>query len=151
MTCCCIRFGVCEAYGRDVTVAEVCNNVYQQGLDFIYISNDRGTQNDINSYLNAQVQSVSTIIATHDEVCVDQVFRVICHYYLPPCGTFTNPLPPSSLCEEECAHVQSTCAATWEAAAIVFDPFINCNDTPQLLFPLPNCCTGAGIELPESG
>jgi hypothetical protein len=28
------------------------------------------------------------------------------------------------------------------------DPFLTCDDTSQLLFPLPNCCTGAGIKLP---
>ena len=26
-------------------------------------------------------------------------------------------------------------------------PFIDCDDTSQLLFPLPHCCTGAGIEV----
>ena len=58
-----------------------------------------------------------------------------------------HPLPPSSICQEECAQVQSQCQETWQIAIVVLTPysFISCDDTSQLLFPLPNCCTGAGI------
>ena len=43
--------------------------------------------------------------------------------------------------------MQTVCKETWEAAALAFvnDSFIDC--TSKLLFPLPNCCTGAGIRL----
>ena len=73
----------------------------------------------------------------------------MCRYYLPPCGNFelTHTLPPSSICQEECSQVQSECHETWQTAAVLLTPypFINCDDTSRLLFPLPNCCTGAGI------
>ena len=41
----------------------------------------------------------------------------------------------------------SKCHDTWQtAAAVIYPvPFINCDDTTQLIFPQPNCCTGAGI------
>lgn len=119
-------------------------------MDFIYISHSRGSQSDIATLLNDKIETVSVLFATHDRECVDHVFRVICHYFFPPCGNITHTLPPHSLCQEECVHVQSTCGATWQAAELAFglDPFINCNDTSRLLFPLPNCCTGAGITIP---
>ena len=125
---------MCEAYGKGAGEAEVCNNVLRFGIDYIYISHVHGSQTAITTLL-------------HNKVLV---FRVICHYYLPQCGNFThNPLLPSSLCQEVCAHVQTVCKETWEAAALAFvnDSFIDCNDTSKLLFPLPNCCTGAGIRL----
>ena len=54
---------------------------------------------------------------------------------------------PWVICQEECAHVQSKCQETWQTAEAALFPFlfINCDNTSQLLFPLPHCCTGAGI------
>ena len=131
--------------------ANVCNGTLRLRYDNVYISNRLGsTQSTISALLNERIQRVQAIIAKHDKDCVEQVYRVICQYYLPSCGNFTHLLPPTSLCQEECVHVQGNCGATWQAAEIVFiDPtFIDCDDTSQLLFPLPNCCTGAGIKLP---
>ena len=92
---------------------------------------------------------MQTIITAHSVNCVEQVYRVICHYYLPPCGNTTHTLPPSSLCQEECLYVEKSCQAMWQAAQIVFTdpPFIDCEATSKLLFPLPNCCTGGGIAI----
>ena len=142
------RFGVCEAYvGRAIT----CADVVRLGVDFVYISNSHGSQNEITALLNDKIKYIETLFAVHDDECVKMVFRVLCRYYLPPCGNITHPLPPSSLCEEECVYVQSKCEATWKIASLAFstdtDQFIDCTDT---LFPLPNCCTGAGIKLPDA-
>ena len=138
-------FGVCEVYSSQ---AEVCTGILTRGVDFVYISNRLdGTQDKISQLLNDKIKDLEDIIATHDKDCVDLVFSVVCYYYLPTCGNFTHPLPPSSLCQEECLHVQNNCPATWQAAKIAFTdpPFIDCGDTTELLFPLPNCCTGANI------
>ena len=130
----------------------VCADVVTLGVDFVYISNSRGSQSDITTLLNDKIKNVENLFAIHDE-CVKMVFRVLCKYYLPPCGNITHSLPPFSLCQEECAYVQSKCEATWTTASIAFsddtDQFIDCADTSKLLFPLPNCCTGAGIKLPD--
>ena len=95
----------------------------------------------------------NSLFVNNDKECVDQVFRIICHYFLPPCGTVTNSLLPSSICWEECSQVQSSCQETWDLAKSIFgsDPFIDCEDTADLLFPIPNCCTGAGIEMSTKG
>ena len=116
-------------------------------LDHVYITKSHGTQSNISTILNSKIQRSHEAFATHDKDCVDQVFRVMCRYYLSPCGNFTHPLPPSSICQEECSQVQSQCQETWQTAKTLLSPypFINCDDTSELLFPLPNCCTGAGI------
>ena len=140
---------MCEAYKNS---ADVCLEILELGVDFVYISNSRGSQGNITNFLNQRFQSFDNLLASHDEQCVEQVLRVLCHYFLPPCGKITNTIPPFSLCQEECAYVQSTCRATWQAATLAFntEQIINCSDTSNLLLPLPNCCTGAGIELPTS-
>ena len=119
----------------------------RHALDNIYIPASYGTQSNISTILNSKIQMSHELFATHDKDCVDQVFRVVCRYYLPPCGNFTHPLPPTSICQEECAQVQSNCTETWQTTRVLLTPypFINCDDTSELLFPLPNCCTGAGI------
>ena len=137
------RFGKCEEYTGGV---EVCDGVLTFGLDLIYIPKSYGTQSNISTILNIKTQRLHELSATHGKDCVDQVFRATCRYYLPPCGNFTHSLPPSSICQEECSQVQSKCQETWQTARALLTPypFINCDDTSQLLFPLPNCCTGAG-------
>ena len=140
------RFGKCEAYTGGV---ELCEGVLRPALDLIYIPKSHGTQSNISTILNSKIQISHQLLATHDKDCVDQVFRVMCHYYLPPCGNFTHPLPPTSICQKECSQVQSKCQETWQTARVLLTPhpFINCDDTSELLFPLPHCCTGAGISV----
>ena len=124
-----------------------CNDILRPKFDRIYIPKNYETQSNVFTILNSKREISNRLFATYDKDCVDQVFRVICHYYLPPCANFTHPLPPSSICQEECSQVQSQCQETWKHAEALLNPhpFINCNDTSQLLFPLPNCCTGDGI------
>ena len=141
------RFGVCKA---NTGKADVCKGVRNLGVDFVYISNTStfDTQDDVSALLNNKMNNMSDVLATHDKDCVELVSRVICNYYLPLCGEINNePLPPTSLCQEECLHVQSKCGPTWKAIELAFghDKFIECNDTSRLLFPVPNCCTGGGI------
>lgn len=144
-----VRFGVCEAYGVNTTKADVCKDILRPGIDFVFISHNHGSQDEITALLNEKI-SIFFTTGTDDMHCLEMIFRVACHYYLPPCGNSMHPLPPYSLCQDECDHVRSKCEAVWEVAEFVFggsDSFINCSETSRLLFPLPNCCTGAGITL----
>ena len=131
-----------------MTVIRKCVGLLRLGIDYVFISNNLGTQTNIGTALD---EMALPLLASEDEECLQQVYKVICHYYLPPCGNITHhPLLPSSLCQEECSHVQSTCPTLWQAATAAlsdFFSFINCSSTSQLLFPLSNCCTGAGIRL----
>ena len=163
---------MCEAYDNSsIGETDVCANFLGPGINSVFLSHSLlgvhnntttfldefiqillGVHNNTITFLDEFIQNVSNISNTTDKPCMEMVSRVICHYYLPPCGNITHPLPPSSLCQEECTYVQTVCEDTWMAVASVFgsDQFIDCNDTSQLLFPIPSCCTGAGIELPQS-
>ena len=128
-----------------------CSGVLSLGSDYVFISNSLGTQTNIGTALD---EIALPLLASEDEECLQQVFKVICYYYLPPCGNITHhPLLPSSLCQEECLHVQSTCPVLWQAAVATTTGLadlyssIDCSTTSRLLLPLPNCCTGAGIKL----
>lgn len=103
----------------------------------------------LNYILNQNFNQIQTVTAGHSDDCVRQVFRTLCNFYLPPCGNSTHPVPPSSICPEECQMVQDKCQLTWDAVMLflTLDPIIYCNDTSQLLFPVPHCCTDAGLGL----
>ena len=135
-----------------ISRADVCEGMLRLGIDYVYSSHRLGTQSSISQVLNDNVGTVRDIISTHSKECVRQVFQLLCSYYLPSCGNATHTESPSSICEEECVYVQETCRGTWQAIVLVFndlDPFLICEDTSQLIFPLPNCCTGAGIIIPS--
>ena len=118
----------------------------------MYAKSSLGDQKTVAQILDKIIQKVEAIIADHDEECVKQVFRVLCHFYLPPCGNTTHPAPPSSICQEECQMVQDNCQKTWTSVLLAFEADIylvniDCSDTSKLLFPVPHCCSGAGIGI----
>ena len=135
------RFGRCTAYTGGI---EVCDGILTAGTDFVYIMT---YNNNISAYLNDKING--SLFVDHRKDCVLQVFRIICHYFLPPCGNTTKMIPPSSVCQEECSQVQSSCQDTWYLTKLIFnsDQFISCEDTSELLYPLQHCCTGAGIVM----
>ena len=144
-------FGHCEPYK---TKADICADTLTPGTDFVYISNKLpGNQSVTSTLLNEKFKKARQLLFSKDHHnCVEMVLHIACHYYLPPCGNSIQYLTPSSLCQEECEYIKSACPSTWHIASLAFDfplSFISCNDTSRLLHPLPNCCGGAGIELPQ--
>ena len=139
-------YGHCSVYTSETTI---CNNVLRSGIDYVYAKSKLGNQDAISNLLNEKTKNLKSLISDHTEDCVKQVFRVFCHFYLPPCGNSTHPLPPSSICQEKCHMVQNNCIKTWVALLLAFkdiNPIIQCNDTSRLLFPVPHCCTDAGLS-----
>ena len=140
-------YGECSVYKSETVV---CDGVLIFGITNVYATSVLGDQSTIAALLNQHIRNMETVLSDLDEECVKQVFRVLCHFYLPPCGNTTHPVPPSSICQEECQMVQDKCWATWESVLLTvsdLDLIINCNDTSTLLFPVPHCCTGAGLGL----
>ena len=133
------RYGQCSVYE---THTDVCDGLLRVGIDSVYAKSSIGTQQTIVELLNEKEKLLEAVIFTHDEECVKQVYRVFCHYYLPPCGNITHPVPPFSICQEECQMVQDKCQRTWDLAVFFIDikPLINCSDTSRILFPVPHCC-----------
>ena len=115
-------------------------------MDYIYVSFRLGDQSTIAQLLNENVKNITTL--THTEYCIKEVFRVLCYFYLPPCGDSTHLAPPPSICQEECHMVQMECNTTWNTVFKNLDPILECSDTSMLLFPVPHCCTDAGLGLP---
>ena len=127
----------------------MCNGVYTEGIDYVFIAKTHGSQKNISTFLEENF--LSTFISLNDGnniMCHDQVYQIICKYYLTPCGTVSSQLPPYSICPEDCSAIEMECPSTWEAAQYVLKGhnFISCDDTSVFLFPLPNCCTGAGLQ-----
>ena len=130
---------------------DVCEGVVRLDIDYVYARSRLGTQSTIARMLNENVKSLESIIGDEDRNCLKIVYRALCHFYLPHCGNASNLTPPTSICPEECKMVQKDCAKTWSTVLLAFNddmtPVIDCNDTSSLLFPLPHCCTGAGLGL----
>ena len=134
------RFGVCEPYQGGI---EVCDGVFTEDVDNVFIAATHGSQENISMFLEKNVET--TLISQFDDVtCHDLIYRIICKYYLSPCGTVSSQLPPSSVCPEDCSVVEAECPVAWAAAKSGLKEynFISCDDTSAFLFPLPSCCTG---------
>ena len=125
---------------------DVCDGIVRPDVDYVYASFRLGDQSTIAQLLNENVKSITT--PTHTEYCVREIFRVLCYFYLPPCGNSTHLAPPPSICQEECHTVQRECNTTWNTVFKNLDPILECSDTSMLLFPVPHCCIGAGLGLP---
>ena len=113
----------------------------------MYIKLTFGNQSAIADLLNEKANEVEIVTHSSREDCKKMMFRAFCLYYLPPCGNTSKFVPPSSICRKECQMVQEKCHYPWKAALVVLDiePVIDCNDTSKILFPIPHCCTAAGL------
>ena len=89
------------------------------GIDQVYASSALGNQTTISDFLNSKMKDLDSV--NHNEDCVKQVFRVLCHFHLPPCGNTTHPAPPSSICQEECQMVQGNCSDMWNSALLALN------------------------------
>ena len=122
----------------------MCDGVFIEEKDYVFIATTHGSQKYISTFLEESVLITHNIILENGGIsCRDLIYRIICNYYLSPCGT---EIPPSSICPEDCFAVQMECPVAWKIAKLGFKEFISCDDTSALLFPLPNCCTGLGIQ-----
>ena len=146
-------YGVCEAYTGGVTF---CNSVFRAGVDHVYIPYTRtsGNQQSLSSYID----DANIFVSVLSEQCREIGIKLLCTFYLIPCGNSSVFQPPVSVCSEQCFHVRNNpCASVWELIVTHFrnNPelvalglaFIECNDTGLILEPLPYCCTDAGITL----
>ena len=127
----------------------MCEGVLRQGVDFVYAKSSLGNQTVIADFLNKKIRDIES---GDDEDCIKMMYRVLCHYYLPPCGNTTHTAPPSSICQKECHMVKDKCQRTWDAALLILHigdikPVIDCTDTSKIIFPVSHCCTGAGLGL----
>ena len=147
------RYGVCEPYAG---LADPCNSLFRAGVDYIYIPHTRtfGNQRRLSVYMNDTRLSLRFL----PEQCRDVTIKLLCTFYLIPCGNSTVFQPPVSVCSEQCFHLRNDlCPNEWELVLGYFNAnpwlidlglaFIDCNNTGLILEPLPYCCTDAGVTL----
>ena len=130
-------YGECAIYK---SATAVCNDVLQLEIDYVYARSTLADQSIISQILNDFIADFAT---QPNENCVKQVYRILCHFYLPTCGNATHPASPSSICQEDCYRVQTHCLKTWSDVASAINntlPFPNCNDTSAILYPIQHCC-----------
>ena len=143
-----------QVEAREPSIA--CDAIYTPGVDYIYVSYQR-TGGDLDTYRNIIEVAAGLLIALFRDECRDLAIRILCHYFLPPCGNSTTFKPPTSVCMETCNNLRETCPNEWNLALAYFEEnendarsngatFINCSDTGEYINPLPHCCSNLGID-----
>ena len=143
-----IRYGHCIPF-RKQEQESLCDNFYTSGVDYIYVPNTRN--NGRYSRLMKDIINFAPILLARLDKCYEPALRIICHFYLPPCGNSTSFELPTSVCEETCMRVQESCGQEWESVLEMFrqnrialeiegTAFIDCENTGKHLSPLPHNC-----------
>ena len=100
-----------------------------------------------------EVNLLEAIVSSEENVkCQDLMSRIVCNFYLPPCGnSIGGSHLPLSLCKEECEFVMDRCSNLW---VLVYQrtieqglTVIDCNDTSRHFQELPTCCSDFGINI----
>ena len=144
---------MCEAYTGE---AALCNSIFREGVDYIYIPNTRTSGNQ--RLLSRLFSDTTIVFDLLPMQCRDVAIKVLCTFYFIPCGTSTAFEPPVSVCSEECFHLRNNlCPTQWEQALSYFAVrpnlvevglnLIDCNSSGEILTPLSHCCVDAGVTL----
>ena len=135
-------FGVCEPY---IGNSEICDRVFTQGVDYIYIPYTRGQANQ-QILLSELETAIGEQISAASGPCQALFSRFLCKSFFFNCGTRGRFTPPMSVCPEECSAVQAGCSDLWSALGSVLGglDFADCSTIGRVLEPLPHCCTGIG-------
>ena len=152
------RYGNCVPYNaREMPTP--CDDFYESGVDYVYIPYER-IGGSFSMFMRNIVRFGPQLLASL-ESCYETARRVICHFYLPPCGNSTHFQPPTSVCGNTCHQLRDLCPTEWDRVVETFEQnriilevdgflFIDCEDTGQYLSPLPYCCSKAGVNACES-
>ena len=134
-----------------------CDAFYTPGVDHVYVSHQR-LGGDLDRYITVTEQNAGLLLAIFQNECRDPAIRVLCHFFLPPCGNSTVFEPPTSVCKEACNYLRDICPSEWEQVVAYFEEsddrlrpdgltLINCNNTGEYLNPLPHCCSDVGVDI----
>ena len=132
----------------------LCDEFYTSGVDYVYIPNTRNRGRY--SRLMSDIVLFGALLLRSLDRCYDVARRVICHFYLPPCGNSTHFAPPTSVCRNTCLTVAEMCGEEWDSVVALFDQnrialqldgttFIDCADPGKHLYPIPYHCDDLNI------
>ena len=143
------RYGACIPFSLSPTLnfTTLCEGVYQKGKDYVYISKQETADYYVN-LLNVIGETEYLLRENFaDNECTDPLLRMICHYYLPPCGNSTHFEPPTSVCEAACELQSEKCQIFLENFQQTLKRFtgdqLNCSTS--ILDPLPHSCSNLGL------
>ena len=153
----CFRYGNCVLY-RHPETENFCDKLFMRGVDHVYIPRKRNSGRF--SALIAFISGITPLIhnpATNAK-CLDMIDRLLCHYYVPPCGNSTVFEPPTPVCPHVCNYITEICEDAWEEIfkmAQNVDEYlapkgltlINCSNPSEYLPPVPHCCSNLGIDI----
>ena len=136
---------MCEPY---IGNSEICDQVFTQGVDYIYVPYTRGLANQ-QILLNELEAANGEQISVASSACKDLFSRFLCKSFFFGCdpGTESRFSSPMSVCPEECSAVQTGCPELWNAlgsSVLGGLDFADCSTVGRILEPLPHCCTGIG-------
>ena len=144
------RYGFCVPFISQRYLSRYgvpCDKVYEEGIDYVFIQSNK----TFNYYeLWSSISKAEDIIEEDsNKQCNKKINRMICHYYIPPCGNSTLFVPPTSVCSDACEQLKQTCSYQWRVFQNTvnkqwFDP-LTCNDTGKILDPLPYSCSNIGV------
>ena len=100
------RFGSCELFDAP---SELCSSVYDASK-FVYVQDT--TQTALATTLD---NTVSTEL--FEERCKEPIARILCQFFLPPCGANNVTYLPTAICSEECLEVQNECSRDWNVSS----------------------------------
>ena len=150
--------GKCAVYDRtalDITETP-CDRFFKDGVDRFFVANDRhdgDVYRYVNYFDNPQIGLAFKILPQ----CPEEARRVLCQYFLPPCGNLTMFEPPKSICEDVCDYLLTLCPDAYRAVVDFFKSrpdlielgfyiFSSCSNTGDFL-DFPHCCSDLDIDI----
>ena len=137
------------------TTTSVCDDLYEIGVDTVYVPNNRVRGRF--SRLIADIALYGPHLLTIEK-CYEPARRVLCHFFLPPCGNVTVFQPPTTVCPKQCKLIGELCPTEWAKVVDLFSAnhialsesglqLIDCNSPGKYLSPLPYCCSDIDVGL----
>ena len=134
------RYGSCVPFSEYMLGSGIpCDRVYESGTDYVYIIESIQTLNVIWE-IEEELQE--------DSYCIDSLLRMICHYYLPPCGNSTDFEPPTSVCSDACYLLSKMCPTHWgyfESELRKENIPLNCSYV-EYVYSLYDSCSDLGVR-----
>ena len=117
------------------------------GIDYVYISKGKDPK-FYTDLLKVMVEFHEFVrVSFKDYECANTTIRMLCHYYLPPCGNSTHYEPPISVCPVACEALKEKCTIFFNA----FQRKLMVNTSDRLdcfksvIDPLPHICSNLDI------
>ena len=151
------RYGSCVQFKANFET--ICDDFYEPDVDYIYVPHNR-SDGSFSDLIN-QITVYGQLMLEPLQECKEIALRILCHYYLPPCGRQKQFTPPTAVCSEQCRLLPQLCPNEW---AMVLEQFelnriiienvglqlIDCDFPGKYLTPLPHCCTELSLNICKS-